>query len=241
MAEACAPNHNAVYAVSVKGFSGLGGSIDVSVADDGNAHAGVGFYCANKGPVCLTLVHLATGAAVDGNGGGTGVLETFGQLYDDFGTVVPAQAGLHGDWLVHRLRYCFGDGHHLVRLLHHSGTCAAAGNFAHRAAEVDVYYIGPVPSGKLLSPFGHLCRVHHCLRDAAVDLHRNRRFLFQGMHLGDGFGNVAYQAVTAHELRGDHGGAGLPAQDTERRVRHVLHGSQRHRFAAKIYVADFHC
>ena len=85
-----------------------------------------------------------------------------------------------------------------------------------------------MPAGQFLGVCGHARSVHHGLWDAAVDLHGHGGLFLQGMHLGDGLLDVPHQAVRAHELGGDHGGARLPAQDAETGVRDVLHGRQRY-------------
>ena len=212
----------------------------ISPPDDGNVHPGVVLHSADESPIGLSFIHLATRAPVNGKGRYAHVLQPFGQFHDNLGVVVPAQAGLDGDGFVHGLHDGFGDGHHLVGLAHHTAAGAPAGNFAHRAAEVDVHYIGPVPAGQFGGFVGHFGGIHHGLGNAAVDLHGHRRFLLQGVHLGDGLGDIAHQAVRTHELGGDHSRPRLPAQDAETGVGDVLHGRQCHRALTQVYVSDFH-
>ena len=97
-----------------------------------------------------------------------------------------------------------------------------------------------MPAGKFFCVCGHARSVHHGFWDAAVDLHGHGGLFLQGVHLGDGLGNIPHQAVRAHELGGDHGRARLPAQDAETGVGDVLHGRQRYRTLSQVDGSNLH-
>ena len=203
-------------------------------------HARVRLHFPDERPVGIALVHLAAGAAVDGKGGDAGVLQTLGQLHDDLRALVPSQACLHG----HRFADGFdnrpGDGDHLIGLAHHPAAGSAPGYLRDRAADVDVDEVSAVAAGDFRRAVGHPGRVHHGFGQVAVDLDAHGRLFVGSHHLCDGLPGVADESVRGDELRVDHRSAGFMAQDTEGRVRHVLHRSQKHRLVPEVYGTDFH-
>ena len=203
-------------------------------------HPRVVLDLADEGPVGLALVHLAAGAAVDGEGLDTDVLQALGQVDNDLGAVVPAQAGLDGDGLGYGLHDGLGDGDELVRLPHHAASGAPARDLGHRTPPVYVNGIGPVPACEFRGVVRHPGGVHHRLGQVSVDLDGDGGFLLEGAHFGDGFRRVANEPVRRNELGRDHRRAGFPAQDAEGRVRHILHRRQHHRALSQVYVSDFH-
>ena len=240
MAEARAAHHDPVHAVAVEHLLRALRGIDVAVADDGNVHPGIVLDFADEGPVGLALVHLAAGAAVDGEGLDAHVLQPFGEVHDDLGAVVPAQAGLHRDGCLDGFHDGFRDGDELVRLAHHAAAGAPARDLGHRAAPVDVDRVGPVPAGELRRAVGHPGRIDHRLGDVPVDLDRDGGLLLERAHLGDGLRGVADEPVRGDELGRDHRRPGLAAQDAEGRVRHVLHRRQHHGALAQVDVRYLH-
>ena len=61
-----------------------------------------------------------------------------------------------------------------------------------------------------------------------------------GLHLGDGFVSVAYEAVGGDEFRIHHVRPVLFADDAERCVGHVFHRRQKHRPVSQINIPDKH-
>ena len=177
MPERCPAYHYAVNSVSVKCFPSLFRRIDVPVADDWNMHPRIVLYLTYKSPVCLALVHLAPGPSVYGKCLNAGILKSFCQIHYDFRVLVPAETGLYGHRLLHGVHYHFRDHHHLVRLPHHPRAGSAAGNLAHRTAEVDVNQIAAVAPGYFSGGFRHPGSLHHRIRIVSVDLDAYRGFL----------------------------------------------------------------
>ena len=78
MAKAGTAHHDAVYAVALKSFLRFLCTVDVSITYYRYVHAGVLFHGTDEGPVGLALVHLAAGAAMDGEGGNAHILQALG-------------------------------------------------------------------------------------------------------------------------------------------------------------------
>ena len=203
-------------------------------------HPGIVLDLPDEGPVRLALVHLAAGAAVDGQGLDADVLQALGQLHDDLGAVVPAQAGLDGDGLADGLDDGLGDGDHLVRLAHHAAAGAPAGDLADRAAEVDVDEVAAVTAHEFGGMVGHLRGPHHRVGVAAVDLDADGGLFVRVCILAYGLLGVSDQAFGRDELRIDHVGALLAAYSPEGSVGHVLHRRQQHRLVSQVYVPYLH-
>ena len=240
MAERCPAHHNAVHAVTVEILFGFLGGIDVAVADDGNGHTGIVLHLPYEGPVGLALVHLLTGAAVDGQGLDACILQAFGQLDYDLGVLVPAQAGLDRHRFGHGLHDHPGYHHHLVRLPHHPGAGPAARYFVDRAAEVDVNHVAAVASGYLCRVVGHPGRLHHRLGNVSVYLDGHRSLLRDGLHLSLRLDGIPDKSVGRDELGIHHRRPLLAAEDAEGRVRHILHRREQHRPFSQIYIPYSH-
>ena len=240
VAEARAAYHDAVDPVGLESPQGGGAVGDVAVADDRDVHAGVVLHLADQRPVRGALVHLAARAPVDRERLYARVLQAFGEFDYDLGAVVPAEAGLHRDGFADGFHHSLGDRHHLVGVAHHARTGAASGYLGDRAAEVDVYHVGPVASGYLGGAVGHSCGLHHGLGDVAVDLYAHGRLLFGGAQFRKRLGGVAYQAVGGDELGIHHVGPLFAAEQPEGEVGDVFHRSQQQRAFAKVEISDFH-
>ena len=192
----CGPAyHDAVHTVAVERLPGLLRGVDVPVANYRDVHAGVLLDFPYQGPVGFSGVHLAACPSVYGKCLYARILQTLGELHDDFRVFVPAQAGLYGDWQLHRVHHHAGDLDHLVRFLHHPGPCPAPGYLADRAAEIYVHQVCPVPSRDAGRVFRHPGGVDHCLRDVAVYLDAYRGLVVIGHELGEGLLRVTYQPV----------------------------------------------
>ena len=203
-------------------------------------HPGVLLHLSDKRPVGLALVHLASGAAVDGQCRDSRILQPLRERYYYLGTLIPSEPGLDS----HRFAYGFHDPlryhHHLVRLAHHSRTGAAARNLVDRTAEIYVNDIAAMSSGDLVRIVGHFGCLHHRVRIIAVDLDCYRGLVFGGLHFRYGLGGVPYQPVGRNEFCINHIRAEFLAHDAERRVCHVFHRSQQDRLLAQVNVSNLH-
>ena len=203
-------------------------------------HARVRLHGSDEGPVGFALVHLTAGPTVDRERPDACVLQAFRQLHDDSGLVVPAEPGLHGHRPADRLDDAPGDRHHLVRLPHHPGAGPPDGDLAHRAAEIDVDDIGPVPSDQFGSMVGHPGSLDHRVRIAAVDLDPHGSLRVRSHQLRIRLPGIPDQPFRRNELRVDHVRPLLPADLPEGSVRHVLHRRKQHRPLTQIDVSDVH-
>ena len=114
-------------------------------------------------------------------------------------------------------------------------TCSSAfaSNLLYWAAEVQVDHIRSCL-------FHNLCRFHHRLYIATIDLYAHRTLCVADGELRDGGFHVAYQGLGTHELCIDHCGAESLAQQSESDIRHVLHGCQKYGAIAKINASYLH-
>jgi hypothetical protein len=177
-------NHHAVNAIAVAHQNGLFGAVHVTVAKNGNIHARIVFDRTDQGPVGLTLVHLAAGAAVNTNGLYANILQPLSHLDYVFGTVVPAEASFDGHRLVYGVYDRFGEADHFWNILEHAGSGPLAHHFLDRAAVVDVNQVG-VGLGT------NLGGLNHALEFRAKNLNANRPFVLKNIKLGTGFRSVA--------------------------------------------------
>jgi len=97
VAYGAASYQDAVDTMATVVFHGLGSGDDVAVAKDGDVDAGVVFHLPDGLPIGGAAVHLGFGAAMDGKGGDTGVLQCLGEVGDGHGVGVVGEACLDGD------------------------------------------------------------------------------------------------------------------------------------------------
>ena len=102
-------HHNAVHAVAVVVFFQFLGRSDVAVADNGDVHTGVVLHLANQRPVGFTGVHLATGAAMDGEGLNTAILQLLCHFHNVLGVAVPTEAGFCSHRQIHGIDHRASD------------------------------------------------------------------------------------------------------------------------------------
>ena len=160
------------------------------------------------------------------------ILQPLCKFHYNLGVLVPAQSGLYGYRQFYSLHYHFGYLHHLLRVAHHSGACASAGDLAYRAAEVYIYKVCACASGKLCSPLCHLRCLHHCLRDVAVNLYAYRLLVGVGDKFCQRLAAIPYETVGGDKLRVHHICAKLLAYIAEGGVCHILHRCKQQRIFA---------
>ena len=236
----CGPSyHNPVHAVALEGSLGLDGVGNIPITYYRYVHTGVLLDFAYEGPVCLSLVHLGTGAAVDGESLYAHILQPFGQLDNDFAVLIVTQAGLYGDWQFDGLDHGLSDCHQFVRLAKHSAPCAPTGDFLDRTAEVDVHKIGPVASCYLCCALDHTGGFHHGLWNVTVNLQTYGCLEIIGAHFGNGFGSISNKAIGRDEFGIDHIRSILFAYPAESGVRDVFHRGEEQRPGAQIYLISY--
>ena len=241
MPESCPAYHYPVHPIAVKSVGCIFRSPDVPVTYYGYMHTRVLLHLANQRPICLSLIHLAAGASVNGQGLNPRILQTFSKFHYYFRVFVPAQARLDRHRFPHSLHHHPCYFHHLVRLLHHPAPCSPACNFAHRTSEIDVNQVSTVSLNQFRSPVRHSRRIHHSLRNAPVNLNPHRPFIIVSLELFQRFARVPYKPVRRNELGIDHIRPVFLAGPAERRIGHVLHRSQKQGLVPEHYVfAYFH-
>ena len=203
-------------------------------------HSRVFLHLSDQSPVRLSRVHLASCASVDGQSLDSHILKSLGKLNDDFRILIPSQSGLYGHRKLHGLNHLSGDLHHLIRFSHHSGASTSSCNLVHRTTEIDVHKVCTMPSGNLCRSFRHHGRIHHGLRNVAIDLDSDRSLVLICDELLERLSCVADKSVRRDELGVHHVGSELLADEAERRVSHVLHRCEEQRSVSEFYVSYLH-
>ena len=235
-------HHYGIHTVAVETFAHTLLGADVAVSYDGDMHARIVLHLAYQCPVGLALIHLRTGAAVDGKGLYAHVLKTLCQVNDERRAVwevkarsIPPKASLYrdrgvGDSLHHGLGYLKKQGH----VLEHAATSPLAGNLSDRTTEVEVQYIGMC----LVNHYPG--RLTHGIHVLAVDLYCHGALVLANLQFGKTLVDHAYEGIRTDKLGIHHGRPHLLAQQTETYVSDVLHGSQEYRFVPKVDVSYLH-
>ena len=204
----------------------------VTVADNGDVHAGIVFHSSDEGPIGGIAVFGGAQAAVDGQGGDAHVLQAFGDV-DDFAVrVIVTEACLDRHRCLYRLHHSFSDGHHLRDVVHDARAGTFRSHLLYRTTEVDV---DDIRVGRL----GITRRLHHRIDGVAEDLNAHGTFHLLKIEFLDAFHRVADKAVGGDEFRVHHVGAKEFADITERRVRHVFHRREEQRIMLEFEVGEF--
>ena len=203
-------------------------------------HARILLHLSDKSPVRLSRVHLASCTSVNGQSLDSHILKPLGKFDDDLRVFVPSESGLYGHRKFHSLHHLSGDLHHLVRFPHHSRACPSACNLVHRAAEIDIHKVCSMSSGNLCRSFRHHGRIHHGLRNVAIDLYSDRSLVIICDELLERLSCVADKSVRRDELGVHHVGSELLADEAERRVSHVLHRCEEQGPVSEFYVSYLH-
>src|SRR6185503_8131585 len=112
IADSRTSHHDAIYSVSVPILQRLLRAVDISIAKNGDLYMRVVLHFSDKGPICLSLVQLIPGPAMNGQGGNTHILQPHGHLLDVPGTFIPPKAGLYRDGQTCRLYTGSRQPHH---------------------------------------------------------------------------------------------------------------------------------
>ena len=216
--EGGSPHHYGVHSVALEAFLCALGCVDVSVADNGDVDAWVALHFPDQCPVGFARVHLCPSATVYGERLYAAVLQLFCQLADHQMLVVPPQSGLGCDWCAgHCVHHCACYLQHFRYVLQQSCSGTFAGHLLHGATEVEVEHIGP----RLLHH--DACCLAHGFDVLAVYLDGYGSLVVADSQFLEAFVHESYQCVARYELGIDHGGAHLPAQQSESDVGDVLH------------------
>ena len=224
--------HHAVNPISVKVFFCLLRRIYVAVSDNGDAHPRVFLYLSDQGPVCFSLVHLAACASVNSKRLNADILQPFCEFNYDFRVLVPSKAGLYGNRQLDCFHHLSGDFDHLVRFSHHPRAGTAACYLADRTSEIDVYKVRSMSACNLCRLLRHLRRIYHRLRNVAVNLDSDRRFVVICDQFFKRLACIADESVRRDELCVHHVCTELLADEPEGCVGHVLHRCQKQRLVA---------
>jgi len=109
---------------------------DISVGDHRDIYSL--FHLADGGPVRHTGIHLGAGAAMDGHGGNTDLLQHNAQLHRVDTAFIPTPAHFHRHRNGARLDYGLSNAGSLLRILHQCAAVTVVCHLAHRTAHVDV-------------------------------------------------------------------------------------------------------
>ncbi len=230
----CTPaNHQPVYSGLIKKCPCFFRSVDVTVSNDWNRHAGIVLHFANHRPVSLAGVQLTACAAMNGKCDNSGILQPFGDFNNNFVVFVPAQTGFCSNRYFHCFHNGFGHPLHFFRIEQHSGTGTVADNFLHRAAVIDVDKIG-------LTFFSDFCCPNHRINVVAVYLDSHRTIEIEQRHFLLCFLNVADQRFRRNKFGVHHIGTVFFTHVPKRFIRHIFHWRQKQRHLPQIYSSDLH-
>ena len=198
--EGGASDHDGIDAVAVEALACPFGCSDVTVADDGDVHAGVVLDFADKGPVGFAAVHLGAGTAVDGEFGYAAILEALSEIDDEGcsigeveGRFIPSEAGFAGDGCMDGVDDGAGDVEHLGDIAEESCSGTLAGYFLDRAAKIDIDEIR-------VGGLDDACGVCHGLGVATVYLDGHRTLGIGDGELAGCGGDIAHECIGVDEL-----------------------------------------
>src|SRR3546814_6148237 len=138
---------------------------NVAIGDDWQVH---GFLdLADKRPISRSLVHLATGATVDGNKLRPQILGNMGKFGSIEAAMVPSHAHLDSDRHLYRFDRGFDQGCGERQVAHQSAYRLPVHHFLHGAANVDV-------TDRRATILIQLGRFRHLVRRTTRQLHGNR-------------------------------------------------------------------
>lgn len=225
--------HDSVDTVFLKSLYGTFRSSDVSVADDRNFHAWVGFQLADKSPVGLSGIHLAARASMHCNGLDAAVLKPGPEVADYLIFAVPPQTGLDRNRDADRFHHLQRDGKHFRDIAQHSGAGAFGCHFLYGASEINIEKIRP----RLLHDFRGF---DHRFGLASVNLDCHGALALVDMKLARGGIDIAYQSLGRNKFGINELSPHFAAYKPERGIRDVFHRSKHHSAFAKVKVCYLH-
>ena len=172
-------------------------------------------------PVGVPAVALRRGAAVDGDGGGAGVLHHLRERRRVPLVVIPAGAHLHGHGNFHGARHRGNHRRGVRGLAHQAAAGVVLRDLRHRAAHVDVHDVGAHALDDLRRR-SHRCRV------AAEDLDRDRPLWLRELGVLERAIDAAHEPFRAHHLGDDEAAAAVTLHEpAEGGVGHARHRGNR--------------
>ena len=231
--EGGATHHHRVYAIALKRRLCLLRRGDIAVADDGYMYARVALHLADERPVRLTSVHLRTCSAVYGERLYAAVLQSLGEIGYHQILGVPAQTCLHRHGGVDSLHHFLRDFEQERNVLQHAGAGTLACHLLDGATEVYVYDVG----ARL---FHYLCRLHHGVDVASVDLYAHGTLLVADGQLVHCRLYRAHERLSTDKLGVDHRCSITLAQQSEADVCDVFHRCEEDGMWSKFYISYFH-
>ncbi len=200
---------------------GVGGGIDVAVADDRNVerlnHGG------DLVPVGAAAEHLRPGPGVQGEGAGAGILHAARDADRIAQLLRPAAPRLGRDREVGRGNARPDDPLHLRHVAQAAGPAVPLHHLLDGATEVDVDEIRPVMRGDERRGLGHGVDV------GAVDLDADRPLDFVELAAFQRPADAAANGLGVEELGQHHVGSHPPGDAAERRFRNPRHGGKKER------------
>lgn len=225
-------DHDAAHPVFPAIFKGFHRAVDIPVSEDRYSDAGMGCHLCDRRPICLALVHLLAGAAVDGQGLNARILKSHGYLQYPYRIVIPAQSGFDG----YRYGYAFYDfgrhGLHFGQIEQNACSGSLAGYLVYRTSVIDVdeFRSGIFCDG---------CRLPHGVDLVAENLHPDWPFVIVYVEFLNAFFCFADQTFSSNKFGKHQVGAHFLAKRPERRIADILHGGEQQGKAAQVYVSNF--
>lgn len=232
--DGCPADHDAIDAIAVPVFERFFGGVDISVAEDRDMDLRVVLYFSNEGPVCLSFIELTAGAAVDGEGFNTCILQSQGDLFDVFAIVIPSQSGFDSDGERGCLYACGGESYHKIDVAENAGPCPIADDTFDGASEIDVQ---EVRTGRF-DDGGRLCEA---IFVSSEDLDGDRSFLIENIETAAGFYGIVDKGFAGDEFSIQQVCAIFLADGPEWRVADILHrGEGQREFGQHEIISNFY-
>ena len=231
-AKRSAADHHAIDAKLFEGIASLLGSGDIAIAYDGYLHARVILERLDQSPVSLAGIHLRTSAAMHGEGLDATILEHRSQVGDDLILAVPAEPSFDRHGERDGIDHLASDIEQLGDIPEHTGAGTFGCDLLDGTPEIEVDYIG-------VGTLHDLCRLHHSLRLAAINLDSHRPFTVVDSELADSRRDVSDESLGRNELSEDHSGTLLMADEAERGVGDILHRGEEDRAIIFSYIKHF--
>src|SRR5215210_4709315 len=220
--DSCTANHNSVNAIPVLVFNSLLWAVNITISKYGYMNAWIAFYLSYERPVCLTFVHLASGASMYSQSFNTNILQTFGYFFYVFCVIIPAKPCFYCYRQIGCSHNCIRKANHEANIFQDACTCTFAGDFFYRTSKINVKQIRV---GNIYNFFRH----GKTIFVATKYLYAYWFFIIEDVKFLPAFYCIANQAFTADKLCIHKISAIFFAYGPKRRIAYIFHWSKQKR------------
>ena len=227
------PNHHSINTILIKTLSRPLWSCNITIPNNRNSHSRIILHLTNQCPISLTSIHLRSRTPMNRQRLSTTILYSLCQINNNFRLVIPTQTRLHRNRYLHRLNHSLRDSQQLRHITQHARTSPLTSNLLHWAPKIQIQNI----RSRL---FHNPCSLHHRIHILAINLYRHRSLLIMYSQLLLRTFHITYQSISTNKLCINHIRSKSFTQQSECRIRHILHRSQKQRLFTKLYITYFH-